>query len=199
MRVYKTTDADLLAAIMNHRSEDVQHRLNTGHTAYIAEYEGSPAAFGWVARLSAHIGELNHEFDLKEGDGYLWNFRTLENFRGKGIYPRLLQAIMHEETEINRFWILHAPENQASENGIKKAGFVLEGMIAVIDEIIHLHPVEKPGEIQAEALRLPLTKEVPVCCWNCHSPYLTKRKASCCCAPSKVCSGKRYITAETEA
>lgn len=198
MRVYKTNDAKLLSSLMNLPVDNIELRLATGHTAYIADYEGLPAAFGWLARISAHIGELNHEFNLQEGDGYLWNFRTLESFRGKGIYPRLLQAIMQNEAEINRFWILHAPENRASETGIKKAGFLLEGMISVVDEIIHLHPLNN-GATATQALSLPLTKEVPVCCWNCHSPYLTKRQESCCCSPLKACSNKKFINTTVSA
>src|SRR5262249_35635739 len=45
-------------------------------------------------------------------------------WRGLGIYPRLLQAILAREAgEAQRFWIGHVRENRASGRGIVKAGF----------------------------------------------------------------------------
>ena len=58
------------------------------------------------------------------GDVYLWNFVTLNAWRGLGIYPRLIDAIVNAESgEAQRFWIVYAPENHASGSGITKAGF----------------------------------------------------------------------------
>ena len=51
-------------------------------------------------------------------------FQTPPAWRGQGIYPRLLQAILHNEgVDDRRFWIITAPENVASARGIQKAGF----------------------------------------------------------------------------
>jgi hypothetical protein len=79
-----------------------------------------------VATLSASIGELALAFDLPAGDRYLWDFATLPEWRGRGIYPRLLRTIIDQEGEDGRrFWIIHAPENAASGSGIAKAGFTI--------------------------------------------------------------------------
>lgn len=57
---------------------------------------------------------------------YLRDFATLPAWRGRGIYPRLLQAIVQQEvSDTSRFWILHQIANVASANGIRKAGFGL--------------------------------------------------------------------------
>lgn len=62
-------------------------------------------------------------------------------WRGRGVYPHLLQAILqHEEYTAKRFCILHAPENLASAGGIRKAGllsvaelsFVIEGNAGLV-------------------------------------------------------------------
>jgi hypothetical protein len=61
---------------------------------------------------------------------YLWNFVTLPAFRGRGIYPRLLEAIIEAESvEAETFWIAYAPENHASAAGIHKAGFRTVGQL----------------------------------------------------------------------
>ena len=97
--------------------------------------DGVPAAYGWVATLSASIGELSLEFSLPASDRYLWDFVTLPEWRGRGIYPRLLQGIVEAEgVQAERFWIIHAPENAASGSGVTKAGFESVGDLSFLRE-----------------------------------------------------------------
>jgi len=124
--VVKREDDELLMAALQERTrEEIERRFTAGHRAYVAYIAEEPAAFGWVATRSAEIGEMAMVFDIPAGDRYLWNFVTLPSHRGKGIYPRLLDAIVRAESaEADRFWIAYAPENHASASGIRKAGFV---------------------------------------------------------------------------
>src|SRR5215208_3023680 len=116
--------AGTMAALQQRAESDIQRRLDAGHRAYVAYLNGEPAAFGWVATRSADIGELRSTFAIPRGERYLWNFVTLERFRGLGIYPRLVDAIVRAESrDAERFWIAYAPENHASGSGIRKAGF----------------------------------------------------------------------------
>ena len=122
--VGRSTDAALMAWLQGRHIEDIRDRFAFGHRAYVAWHNGVPAAFGWVAMDGAQIGELGITFAIPVGDAYLWNFVTLPAFRGKGIYPRLIDAIVQlESREASRFWIAYAPENHASGAGIAKAGF----------------------------------------------------------------------------
>ena len=122
--VRRTDSPVLMASLQGKRFVDMMARFDAGHRAYVAWYDGEPAAFGWVATRSADIGELQVKFALPQRDRYLWNFVTQPGFRGLGIYPRLLAAIVDaERAEADRFWIIAAPENHASESGIVKAGF----------------------------------------------------------------------------
>ena len=124
LMIEESTDALLLSIISHISKEEVTRRLANDNKAFVAWINNMPAAFGWMARDNAVIGELNHGFILPEGNRYLWNFRTLEPFRGLGIYPALLQYILKEGDKMaSRFWIIHAPENKASLYGIRKAGF----------------------------------------------------------------------------
>lgn len=122
--VRPTTNPVLMSSLQQRRVDDMVERFAAGHRAYVAWYDGEPAAFGWVATKGAAIGELGVRFTLPARDGYLWNFVTLPPFRGLGIYPRLVDAIVRAESPFaDRFWIIYAPENHASGSGIAKAGF----------------------------------------------------------------------------
>jgi hypothetical protein len=90
---------------------------------------GDAVGYGWVADAAAAIGELDLAFRLEPADRYLWDFVTLPAWRGRGLYPRLLQAILRAEGG-GRFWIINAPENVASARGIARAGFVDVGSLA---------------------------------------------------------------------
>ena len=101
-------------AALQQRAGSVR-RFDAGHRAYVAYLNDVPAAFGWVATRSAEIGELRSTFAIPHGERYLWNFVTVAPFRGLGLYPRLVDAIVRTESrEAERFWIAYAPENRAS-------------------------------------------------------------------------------------
>jgi len=125
LTVRREHDVLPMSALQERTREEIERRFAAGHRAYVAYAGDEPAAWGWVATRSAEIGELAMAFDIPAGDRYLWNFVTLPAHRGRGIYPRLLDAIVGAESgEADRFWIAYAPENRASASGIKKAGFI---------------------------------------------------------------------------
>jgi GNAT superfamily N-acetyltransferase len=174
--------------------EEARRRMANDHKAFVAYFQEKPAAFGWMAMGKAQVGELNHTIILPLYHRYLWNFRTLEEFRGLGIYPRLLQFILdHESNMADCFWVLHAPENKVSEKGILKAGFSFAGHVSVrnMNEIIF------DGEgannnfnaLMAESLGFNFSRETQATCWKCSSPYLADKKKGCCCeAQAVVCN-----------
>jgi GNAT superfamily N-acetyltransferase len=117
-------DTGMLAALTNLEVAEVQRRLDEGHRPYVARLDDQPVAYGWIATQKAHVGELDLTITLSRANRYLWDFATLPLWRGKGIYPRLLQAILAmEPATVEQFWIIAAPENRASSAGISKAGF----------------------------------------------------------------------------
>jgi hypothetical protein len=82
-------------------------------------------SFGWVTRRNRRVGLAN----LKEAEGraFVYNFHTLPAYRGRGLYPRLLQQmryvlIKNQEME---FIIDVNVRNLASKRGIEKSGFDL--------------------------------------------------------------------------
>ena len=195
--IEENSDIQLLSILGNISVDDVRSRLANDHLAFVAYINNQPAAFGWMARGKAKIGELNHEFVLPHGNRYLWNFRTLEAFRGLGIYPALLQYIIRfEKQKANRFWIIHAPENNSSLKGIKKAGFEYVGRLYSNNGITTIDNSYLSGiETLLEEMDITTSEEEAASCWNCSSPYLKKRKAECCCATSGMeCIGNDLIS-----
>lgn len=194
LTIEECTDIGLLASLGNVSFDNIIARLANDHAAYVAYINKVPAAFGWVAKGKALIGELNHEIILPLYHRYLWNFRTVEAFRGLGIYPVLLQYIIRMESlKADAFWIIHAPENKSSLSGIKKAGFHYAGKLFIENgrATIENNPVTiEFVEILTE-MGIPVSETKPASCWNCSSPYLKKRKQECCCETAgSLCVGK---------
>jgi GNAT superfamily N-acetyltransferase len=162
--------ASAMAALQRRDRAEIQRRFDAGHRAYVAFLNGAPAAFGWVATESAEIGELASVFSIPRGDRYLWNFVTLEAYRGLGIYPRLVDAIVRAESrEAEQFWIAYAPENRASGSGIRKAGFTaLAEMSFDLDGRPAIQPVVPgAGDVVSRLLGLPETRATLTPCWRC--------------------------------
>lgn len=198
LKMEASDDVSLLSILGNMTTGEVIKRFTNNNLAFVAWLNDVPAAFGWMARSTARIGELNHEFILPRGNRYLWNFRTLAPFRGLGLYPALLQYILqHGDPQANRFWIVHAPENKASLKGIQKAGFVFVGKLYTTkSHSASIEPHQNPPAFREELdfMGIAISGQMAASCWNCSSPYLKKRMPVCCClSNSKKCIGKTML------
>ena len=116
-------DLSLLAALAGLEPGEARRRVESGSQPYQASLHGSPAAWGWCAAREYRF--YGHFVPLQPGERALWDFATLPERRGLGVYPRLLQAILLAEQDARRFWIGHAAGNRSSQQGILKAGFQL--------------------------------------------------------------------------
>ena len=164
----RETDARIMAAVQGRTEAEISDRFAAGHRAYLARWKGEPAAWGWVATRSAEIGELGFTFAIPNRERYLWNFVTLKPYRGMGIYPRLLDAIVRAEApEAERFWVAYAPENHASGSGIRKAGFVAVAELS-FDAAGRpaLRTMGRGGGAAARLLGLPEVEALAPC-WRC--------------------------------
>lgn len=202
LRIEESTDIDLLAAMGSTTPSEVTRRMTHDHIAFAAFLDDVPAAFGWMARGRARIGELNHELVLPSGNRYLWNFRTMPGFRGRGIYPALLQHMIRFETgRAHRFWIIHAPENHASLRGIRKTGFQYVGKLYTRQQITTIEdtPASRHLEPVLSDMGISVSPEAPSSCWNCSSPYLKQFDNNCCCRTAGAeCVGSRFAATVME-
>src|SRR5262249_52266528 len=89
-----TEDRALVAALAGPDRTEVDDGVRAGHRPYVARLRGTPVAYGWSAPNRAAMGELGLEFAIPEGARYLWDFVTLPAWRGLGLYPALLEAIL---------------------------------------------------------------------------------------------------------
>lgn len=177
LSISPTTDTTMLAQLANLPVTEVARRLHEGHQPYVAWANDQPVAYGWVATQMAHIGELEVTLALPDTDRYLWDFATLPAWRGQGIYPRLLQAIVKAEANtktVARFWIIAAPENRASSAGIAKAGFTNIAHLSFQRQgAPGLVPMDASGRVRAGAtlLKVPVieaaSQQTLSPCWHC--------------------------------
>lgn len=170
LRVVRTDDTSLLAALQGRERAALDARRAAGHHACLAWLDDAPAAWGWVATRSADVGEVGATVRLPDGERYLWNFVTLARHRGRGVYPRLLDAIVRAESaEAAQCWIAHAPENHASAAGIRKAGFTTLAALSFDATggaaVRELHP--GGGAAASRLLGLPHVEGTLAPCWRC--------------------------------
>jgi GNAT superfamily N-acetyltransferase len=169
--VARAADAGEIGAIDGLTREEGERRMALGHRLYVGYLGAAAVTYGWVATEAADIGELRSEFAIADAERYLWDFATHPAFRGRGLYPRLLQAIIEAE-DAERFWIINAPENLPSASGIRKAGFTSVGHLSFTADgtpALVSHGGEARGQAGAGLLGVPLAWEPLSPCWRCGS------------------------------
>jgi GNAT superfamily N-acetyltransferase len=129
LSIAPTDDARFLAELVNIAAPAIEERMQQGHRAWVAWLAGMPVSWGWVATDALAIGELGTARQLPPGNRYLWDFFTTPPWRGRGIYPRLLQTIIVRDPEAQRFWVGHDFANTPSARGIARAGFREVGVV----------------------------------------------------------------------
>jgi hypothetical protein len=122
-------DEPFLADVTDLTPSEIASRIRQGHRPWLASIAGEPVGHGWAATQTADIGELGVTLHLPPGNRYLWNFVTLPPWRGRGIYPSLIQAMITGDIDAERFWIGHDVGNDASARGIIRAGFRSTGTL----------------------------------------------------------------------
>ncbi|HMO59336.1 MAG TPA: hypothetical protein PKA05_12010 [Roseiflexaceae bacterium] len=184
-------DDGLIAELNRLDHGEIRARRRDGHTPFVARLDGIPAAYGWSASRRAAIGELGLRISLVRDERYLWDFATLPAFRGRGIYPHLLQSIIRAE-QVARIWILHAPENLPSGTGMIRAGFLPVGRLSFqADGRVALADISDDLRAwwAAETFGIPLAEHVAPC-WHCatsNTPcgcrhHTASAGSHCCCA-----------------
>jgi GNAT superfamily N-acetyltransferase len=146
LTVRRVTRWDEAQQVTGLTEDRVVARYEDGNALYAAFLDEQPAGYGWLARQTGRIDELRLVFELPHAELYLWDFVTLPAFRGRGVYPQLLQAIIRAEDGISRFWIGYEGRNLASARGIEKAGFRVVGDLVVRDGQLTGLTVSDPGE-----------------------------------------------------
>jgi GNAT superfamily N-acetyltransferase len=158
-----STDVQFIAHLTGLFQQEIEQRFQSGNHIYLAYMGESPTAYGWVATQEGRVGEIELFFKLPTGNSYLWDFKTLPEWRGRGIYPHLLQEIIQQESQrAEHFWVMYQPDNHISEHGIRKAGFrIIAALIVVEGRAAGIEPFEAGERVRTAAtvLNLPLIKQ----------------------------------------
>ena len=90
------------------------------------------ASFGWVTYQDRTVGPIR--LAKASGRAFLYNFYTLEEYRGRRFYPALLLAMRHVlgREKLTEFVIDVDMRNTASARGIERGCFVLAGQVAFL-------------------------------------------------------------------
>lgn len=155
---YLSTDTQLIARLSNHSPQVIATRFQAGNRLYLAFIGEVPVAYGWAATQQGSISALQLSFAIPSGNSYLYNFLTFPEWRGRGIYPHLLQAIIHQEQLVDRFWIAYY-DNEASGRGIRKAGFhIVSDLVVSGDRVsgITLFESSERAQASADVFHLPV-------------------------------------------
>jgi GNAT superfamily N-acetyltransferase len=153
-----TDDYSLVAELAQLELQEVQRRVQGANRPYVAYLGRCPVAYGWSAAKEGSIHELQLNFAIPTENRYFWDFVTLPAWRGQGIYPRMLQAILsYERVDAHRFWIGHTADNQSSARGIIKAGFQqVEALVVFPDERLKIMAVGHSARAQVSPMGLRL-------------------------------------------
>jgi GNAT superfamily N-acetyltransferase len=127
-------DIRLIVPLTELSEQEINIRIQNGNRLYIAFIDTASVAYGWVATREGCIAGFQFSFPILEQECYLWDFVTLPQWRGRGVYPHLLQEIIHQERRVERFWIGYELGNEASAHGIEKAGFHIVGDLFIAED-----------------------------------------------------------------
>lgn len=97
--------------------------------AGLKDSDGIIMAYGWINNTSNHsVGELNLNMIIPKNTCVLYDFHTFEDYRGKGLYPYLLQRICARDSKFKLGYAF--PTNIPSCKGMLKANFKYIGTIS---------------------------------------------------------------------
>jgi GNAT superfamily N-acetyltransferase len=104
---------------------EVGHRLQGGSDAVVLTIANEPASTGWVSLEPTWIAESGLWIAPSPGEFYIWDCATRPQYRGQGLYPRLLRRIISDRyRQGDRLaWIGVSWNNWRSLDGIVEAGF----------------------------------------------------------------------------
>ena len=110
----------------SHQIAGLKERFEKGDKPYLVFCGRVLAHVAWVCRRNeVEMEEIWASLKFKNRQAYIMDCKTFFTFRGKNIYPVVLQRILRDLSgeDVEKVFIGCNPSNTASIKGIKKAGF----------------------------------------------------------------------------
>ena len=116
-----------------HLIEEVQSdwlcaaRFDRGEQCFIAIHNAKVISYIWGSRGKVGVEEINMAVQTAPKEMYLYDAFTLEPWRGKNLYPSVLQRALEcgRSLGLQRITIFVEARNIPSIRGVNKAGFIL--------------------------------------------------------------------------
>jgi hypothetical protein len=117
-------DADpQISPIMDNRYDVIERRRGQGHEIFGYEENGIIVAYFWVTRAGNYVPIVfNSKFMVPPKSIYIWDCRTHETHRNKGIFAAGVRSLSTMQWAEN-ILIAANSDNNASNKAIKNVGF----------------------------------------------------------------------------
>ena len=131
-------DTQALAAFhfYGHSQTDIWGYLADGQQCYVAKCKGQVISCYWRKSGFYYDYYLKRRIDLDDNEEYLLGFFTLPEFRGKGIFPYLLEVTSRERVQNCpklQAIIFIRINNTTSLRSVHKLGFKIVGRIGFVE------------------------------------------------------------------
>jgi RimJ/RimL family protein N-acetyltransferase len=126
-------------------------RLERGDECFTVSIDGRLAHYSWVQQTGSHeISDAGLFVPVKEREFWIFNCRTADWARGRGIYPAVLARIVRERLAggSRTAWIYTSEDNLASQRGILRAGFQPAGTLRAVRVGTRYYPLKGDGQGQ---------------------------------------------------
>lgn len=134
-------------------AEEIKKRIDGGHRCYVLKKNGQVVCSCWIGFGTVSYGGpsiylySNHPiFDLKPGQGWLYEEICEERHRGKGLGTRMKQLVL-QDLKKDGFLCLTATvgaDNIANVKALLKSGFILKEWVRYRRWLIFGHRQRKP-------------------------------------------------------
>ena len=133
-----------MAALRGDDPADYRARLEAGHlVVYAVAPDGSPQSWGWATAPIQATQDSPWEFGIRmrvaPGSGFLWDYFTPPDYRGRGLYKLVLRESAEEcfRRGAHRAWGYADVTNAASRRGLSGANYT----DALTIELLRLGPL----------------------------------------------------------
>jgi RimJ/RimL family protein N-acetyltransferase len=115
--------------------EECRARLQRGDQCFGAWIGNELAHYSWVQHAGEHsIDQAGLVVPIAPDSFWIYNCRTAETHRGRGIYPRMLSHVLGQcfRSGLSCAWIYTSTDNHPSQRGIARAGFECVGKLRAL-------------------------------------------------------------------
>ena len=112
---------------------NVKKRVADGQKCYVAKYGDDLCGYLWASKGCFYPGDSKYYFDLRANEGYIYDVRTLEEFKGLKIGPGILECAAQDFSSCcEKLYAVVISDNTASLKMMERAGFVIESQMKII-------------------------------------------------------------------